>query len=53
LTKPGYLPDANVLIGAYLLGHAVLDGLVLATFDGGMVHLAGAHSKHVHVLQAK
>jgi hypothetical protein len=38
---------------AYLLGHAVLDGLVLATFDGGILHLAGEHSQHVHVLAAK
>jgi hypothetical protein len=55
LTKPFFnrLHGHKQVTGAYLFGHAVLDGLVLATFDGGMVHLEGAHSKHVHVLQAK
>jgi predicted nucleic acid-binding protein len=55
LTKPFFkrLHGHKQVTDAYLLGHAVLDGLVLATFDSSLVHLAGEHSKHVHVLEAK
>jgi uncharacterized protein len=38
---------------AYLLGLAVRDGLVLATMDKGILHLAGSeHRKHVLLLEA-
>jgi hypothetical protein len=55
LTKPFFqrLHGHKQVTDAYLLGHAVLDGLVVATFDRGIVHLAGEHSKHVCVLEAK
>ncbi len=35
---------------AYLLGVAIREGLVLATFDRAMLHLAGEHREHVHLL---
>jgi uncharacterized protein len=39
---------------AYLLGLAVRDGLILATMDKGILHLAGdEYSKHVLLLQEK
>jgi toxin-antitoxin system PIN domain toxin len=38
---------------AYLLGLAVLEGLVLVTFDRAMLHLAGADNKHVLILQSQ
>ena len=37
---------------AYLLGLAVLEGLVLVTFDRAMLHLAGEDSRHVLILQS-
>ena len=42
----------NQITDAYLLGLAVHDGLVLATFDRAMLHLAGEHEKHVLILHA-
>jgi toxin-antitoxin system PIN domain toxin len=41
----------NQITDAYLLGLAVREGLVLVTFDRAILHLAGEHSKHVHLLQ--
>lgn len=38
---------------AYLLGLAVREGLVLATFDRAMLHLAGEHNKSVFILAPK
>jgi uncharacterized protein len=38
---------------AYLLGLAVLEGLVLVTFDRAMLHLAGEDNKHVLILQSQ
>jgi toxin-antitoxin system PIN domain toxin len=38
---------------AYLLGLAVRNGLVVATFDRAMLYLAGEHKKHVLILAAK
>lgn len=35
---------------AYLLGLAVREGLVLATFDRAMLHLAGEHNKSILIL---
>jgi hypothetical protein len=43
----------NQITDAYLLGMAISEGLVLATFDQAMLHLAGEHSRHVLVLEAK
>jgi toxin-antitoxin system PIN domain toxin len=43
----------NQITGAYLLGLAIQDGLVLATFDRAMLHLAGEHGKHVLLLDTK
>lgn len=37
---------------AFLLGLAVQEGLVLATFDRGVEHLAGEHAEHVMVLES-
>lgn len=41
----------NQVTDAYLLGLALREGLVVATFDKGMLHLAGEDGKHVLVLQ--
>lgn len=38
---------------AFLLGLAVHEGLVLATFDRAILHLAGEHQRHVFLLPAK
>jgi toxin-antitoxin system PIN domain toxin len=35
---------------AYLLGLAVQEDLILATFDKAILHLAGEHSNHVLIL---
>jgi toxin-antitoxin system PIN domain toxin len=43
----------NQVTDAYLLGLAIHSGLVLATFDRAMLHLAGEHSKHVLILDVK
>jgi toxin-antitoxin system PIN domain toxin len=52
LTKPFFkrLQGHNQVTDAYLLGLAVRQGLVLATFDKRILHLAGEHSKHVYLL---
>ncbi len=42
----------NQVTDAYLLGLAVQEGLVLTTFDKGLLHLAGEHERHVLVLEA-
>ena len=61
-----YLVDVNLLIArlfeghehhdiatdAYLLGMAIEDDLILATFDKRLGHLAGEHAKHVLILGA-
>ena len=41
----------NQVTDAYLLGLAIQEGLVLATFDRAMLHLAGEHRQHVLVLE--
>jgi len=38
---------------AYLLGVAVREGLVLATFDRAILHLAGEYGKHVYLLEPR
>jgi uncharacterized protein len=55
LTKPfsRRLHGHNQVTDAYLLGMAIHDGLILATFDKGIVHLAGEYSRHVHLLGAQ
>jgi len=55
LTKPFFsrLYGHKQITDAYLLGLAIHDGLILATFDKGIVHLAGEHSQHVYVLGAQ
>ena len=55
LTKPFFqrLHGHKQVTDAYLLGLAIHDRLVLATFDQRILHLAGEHSQHVHVLGAK
>lgn len=42
----------NQVTDAYLLGLAVREGLVLATFDKALLHLAGEHKEHVLILEA-
>jgi hypothetical protein len=41
----------NQITDAYLPGLALQDGLVLATFDRAMLHLAGEYNKHVLILE--
>jgi uncharacterized protein len=55
LTKPFFkrLHGHNQVTDAYLLGLAVREGLILTTFDKAILHLAGEHSRHVHVLDSK
>jgi toxin-antitoxin system PIN domain toxin len=43
----------NQVTDAYLLGLAIHEGLVLATFDRAFLHLAGAHKQHVLVLDSR
>ena len=43
----------NQVTDAYLLGLAAREGPVLATFDRGILHLAGEFSQHVLVLKAE
>ena len=52
LTKPFFkrVLGHNQVTDAYLLGLAVRDGLVLTTFDKGLLHLAGEHKKNVLIL---
>lgn len=42
----------NQITDAYLLGLAVHEKLVLATFDRAILHLAGEHARHVVLLPA-
>lgn len=53
LIKPFFkrLHGHNQVTDAFLLGLAVKAGLVLATFDRGVEHLAGEHAGHVMVLK--
>lgn len=55
LTKPFFkrLHGHNQITDAFLLGLAVREGLILVTFDRAILHLAGEHSKHVHLLGAQ
>lgn len=52
LTEPFFkrLHGHNQVTDAYLLGLAIREGLILATFDSAILHLAGEHRHHVHVL---
>ena len=54
LTKPFFkrLQGHKQVTDAYLLGLAVQEGLVLATFDKAIPHMAGEYGKHVHLLVA-
>ncbi|WP_165420449.1 TA system VapC family ribonuclease toxin [Edaphobacter modestus] len=42
----------NQITDAYLLGMAISKGLILATFDQAILHLAGEHRRHVLMLKA-
>ncbi len=42
----------NQITDAFLLGMAIREGFLLATFDRGILHLAGDHRQHVHLLKA-
>jgi hypothetical protein len=55
LTKPFFkrLHGHNQITDAYLLGLAVREGLVFVTFDRAILHLAGEHSQHVHIVGPK
>ncbi len=55
LTRPfaKRLHGHNQITDAYLLGLALHEDLILTTFDKAMLHLAGEHSQHVLVLEAK
>jgi predicted nucleic acid-binding protein len=52
LTKPFFrrLHGHNQVTDAYLLGMAIHDKLLLATFDKGILHLAGEHSQQVRIV---
>jgi len=52
LTKPlsRRLHGYRQVTDAFLLGLAIHDDLVLATFDSAILHLAGEYNKHVHLL---
>jgi toxin-antitoxin system PIN domain toxin len=41
----------NQITDAFLLGIAIREGFILATFDRAFLHLAGEHRQHVHVLK--
>ena len=43
----------NQVTDAYLLGLAIQQDLVLTTFDKALLHLAGEHTGHLLVLEAK
>ena len=53
LTKPfsKRLQGHKQITDAYLLGLAMRKKLVLATFDKGIMHLAGEHADFVRVLE--
>jgi len=55
LTKPFFqrLHGHKQVTDAYLIGLAIQDGLVLATFDQRILHLAGEYRQHVNVLRTK
>lgn len=52
LTKPFFrrLHGHNQVTDAYLLGMAIHDGLVLSTFDKGILHLAGEYATQVQIV---
>jgi len=52
LTKPFFerLFGHKQITDAYLLGLAIREGMVLATFDRAILHMAGIQSNHVLVL---
>ncbi len=52
LTEPFFprLHGHKQVTDACLLGLAIREGLVLATFDRRILHLAGEHRRHVHVV---
>lgn len=54
LTKPffKYLQGHKQITDAYLLGLALHEELVLATFDQGIRHLAGEYGEQIHLLSA-
>lgn len=43
----------NQVTDAYLLGLAIQQGLILVTFDRGLLHLAGEYGKHVLLLKSE
>jgi toxin-antitoxin system PIN domain toxin len=43
----------NQITDAFLLGIAIREGFILATFDKAILHLAGEHRQHVHLLEGK
>jgi len=53
LTRPFFrrLHGHKQVTDAYLLGLAIVQGMVLVTFDRGLLHLAGEHSDRVRVLE--
>lgn len=53
LTTPFFrrLQGHKQVMDSYLLGQAILEDLVLVTFDQALLHLAGEHDKHVHILR--
>jgi len=55
LTKPFFrrLHGHNQVTDAYLLGLAIHDKRILATFDKRILHLAGEHSQHVHIVGSR
>lgn len=54
LTKPfaKRLHGHQQVTDAYLLGLAIHDRLILATFDQAFLHLAGEYSNRVHLLKS-
>jgi hypothetical protein len=38
---------------AFLLGLCIREGLVLATFDSAILHLAGEYARHVYLLSVR
>jgi uncharacterized protein len=55
LTKPFFrrLQGHRQITDACLLGIAIQEGLVLATFDQAVLHIAGEYAHHVHLLGIK
>jgi len=55
LTKPFFrrLHGHKQVTDAYLLGMAIEDDLILATFDKRIGHLAGEHAKQVLILTTR